>query len=92
MRGIPVRVEYDDGVGPGDVEPNSAHLGGQQEQEYPIITVELSNQALPDELKVKYNYIIKCLHTRNMVHKINFSSRKKTLFNFLTEINVIIIQ
>jgi hypothetical protein len=47
MGRIPVRVEYDDGVGPGDVESDSTHFRGQQEQEYPIICVELSDQALP---------------------------------------------
>ena len=47
MWGIPVGVEYNDSVGPGDVEPDAAHLGGQQEQEDPLIRVELSHEALP---------------------------------------------
>ncbi len=47
MGGIPVGVENDDGVGPGDIEPDAAHPGGQQEDENAGISIELPHNALP---------------------------------------------
>ncbi len=57
MGGIPVGVENDDGVGPGDIEPDAAHPGGQQEDENAGIGIELSHNALPAGTTVFSNIV-----------------------------------
>ncbi len=59
MGWIPVGVENDDGVGPGDVEPDAAHPGGQQEDENAGVSVELSHNALPGGPQCSANIVNK---------------------------------
>jgi hypothetical protein len=46
LHGVPVVLHKDDGVGAGEVEPEAAHTGGQQQQVDAGIRVEAGDEAV----------------------------------------------